>query len=96
MVKRYYFSRKGKLKGERGGATYGFPGAKERVGDDLSARRWDQESDGLVLGSLLAKETLIDIFKHLVESEFTESLQTVSDQRGEPALNKTNKTACFC
>ena len=66
--------------------TYGFPWAEESISDNLGTGRRDQETDGLVFGSLIAKETLVDIFKHLVESELSESLQTVSDQSWEPAL----------
>ena len=67
-------------------ATYGFPWAEENISDDLSASGGDEETDSLVLCSLLSKNTLVDILEHFVESELSEALETVANERGEPSL----------
>ena len=67
-------------------ATYGFPWAEEDVSNDLGASGGYQETDSLVLSGLVSKSALIDILEHFVESELSEALETVANERGEPSL----------
>jgi len=65
-----------------------FPWAEETIGDDLSAGRGDSETDSLIFLDFLfrAHSTSIDILEHLIESEFTESLERVSNPGWEETL----------
>jgi hypothetical protein len=69
--------------------TYGFPGAEENIGDELSASRRDGPADGLVLGGVLTSGSSVDILEDLVETEFTEALSGVTDQGRKPAESET-------
>jgi len=62
-----------------------FPGAEEAIGNDLSAGGGDEETDGLVLVGLLTKGTSVDILEHFVETEFTETLSTITNKGWEPS-----------
>ena len=66
--------------------TYGFPWAEEDVSDDLGASGRDQETDSLVLRGFLSKSALVHILEHFIESELSEALETVANERGEPSL----------
>jgi len=62
-----------------------FHWAEHSVSDDLSAGGRDQETNSLVLGGLLTEGTSVDVLEHFVESEFTKTLHTVSDESWEPS-----------
>jgi len=63
-----------------------FPWAEHDIGDDLSTSGGDEEADGLVLVRLFTERTLVDILENFVETKLGEALQTVANERREPAL----------
>ena len=66
--------------------TYGFPWAEESIGDNLSASRGDEETDSLVLSGLITESISVDVLEHLIESELSESLETISNESWGPSL----------
>jgi len=58
-----------------------FPRAEETIGDDLSACGGKSESESLILLDLLwcSHGVSVNVLEHLVESEFTESLERVTN-----------------
>lgn len=66
--------------------TYCFPGSEETIGDDLSAGGGGEETEGLILLSVLSESTLVDILEDLIETKLSEALSGVPDQSRSPAL----------
>ena len=82
----FYFLKHFKKHDKKG--TYCFPWTEETIGDDLSTGRRNGETDGLVFLDFLfrAHSTSVDILEHLIESEFTESLERVTNPGWEETL----------
>jgi len=67
----------------------GFPGAKQNIGDELSASRGDSPTDGLILGGVLTSGSSVNILEDFVETEFTEALAGVTDESRQPTEGET-------
>ena len=71
-------------------STYSFEGGKRDVSDELSTGRRDGKTNSLVLdGVLFTSCCLEDILEDFVEAELAEALGSISDQSGEPSLEKS-------
>lgn len=67
-----------------------FEGAQEDVSNDFCGTRSDRPTDSLVLdGVLLTNDALIDVLEDFVETEFTEALEGVTNEGGEPSESET-------
>ena len=71
--------------------TYCFPWAEETIGDDLSACGGNGETEGLIFLDLFwcSHGVSVDILEHLVETEFTESLERVTNPGWEETDSET-------
>jgi hypothetical protein len=72
--------------------TYCFPWAEETIGDDLGACGGNSESKSLILLDLLVRShgVSVNVLEHLVESEFTESLERVTNPGWEETLYRNH------
>ena len=68
--------------------TYGFHWAEETIGNDLSACGGECESESLIFLDFLFRShgVSINVLEHLIESEFTESLERVTNPGWEETL----------
>ena len=82
----FYFLKHFKKHDKKG--TYCFPWAEETIGNNLSACRRDGETKSLILLNFLVRShgVSVDILEHLVESEFTESLEGVTNPGWDETL----------
>ena len=86
----FYFLKHFKKHDKKG--TYCFPWAEETIGDDLSACGGNSESKSLILLDLLVRShgVSVNVLEHLVESEFTESLERVTNPGWEETLYRNH------
>lgn len=68
--------------------TYSLPWAEEAIGNDLSTGRGNGETESLIFSDSLlgSHSTSVDILEHFIESEFTESLEGVTDPGWDETL----------
>jgi len=71
----------------------GFPRAEEAISNDFSRSGSDSPTKSLVFnGVFLTDDTGIDILEHFVETEFTQTLEGVSDKGGGETQSETSIT----
>ena len=76
--------------------TYGFHRAEHGISNDLGAGGGDEETNGLVFSGLLTKGISVDILEHLIESELSKALQSVTNEGWGPSLNKIEQVLITC
>ena len=86
----FYFLKHFKKHDKKG--TYCFPWTEETIGNDLSACGGYGETESLIFLDVLFRTSgaSIDILEHLIETEFTESLERVTNPGWDEALYKIN------
>jgi len=74
-----------------------FPWAEETIGNDLSACGGYGETESLIFLDVLFRTSgaSIDILEHLIETEFTESLERVTNPGWDEAGRETNHSFGF-
>ena len=60
--------------------TYGFPWAEENISNNFSTSGGEGETECLVFGGILTSNSLVDILEDFVETELSESLETISNE----------------
>jgi hypothetical protein len=66
--------------------TYSLEGSEHSVSDNLSASRSSKETDSLVLSSLRAEDSLVNILENFVETKLCEALSGVAQEGSVPSL----------
>ena len=82
----FYFLKHFKKHDKKG--TYSFPWAEETIGDNFSTCRGKGETESLIFLDFLIRShgVSVNVLEHLIETEFTESLERVTNPGWEETL----------